>query len=176
MAWTHDPQCPVCQELESVDHALYSRRFHSLILDVIDKCWSPVVQGNVLHSARSLPAALSLATPLVVMLWTARAAHWSLRCAVRQHMAYPTFDAFLSTWVTLVDKVTSWEGLSQMAQAFLTFKNALILLRTSAALPTSKINVSKPKPTTPERDKKRRKMANKQCLAKKAKHVLDQLE
>ena len=63
-----------------------------------------------------------------------------------------------------------------MAQAFLTFNNALILLQTSGALPTSKVQVSKPEPTTPEREKKRRKMEHKQSLAEQAKHVLDQLE
>ena len=56
----------------------------------------------------------------------------------------------LSTWITLVGKVACWEGLSQLTQAFLAVKNALTLLQSGGALPSSKIQVSKPEPTTPE--------------------------
>ena len=75
MKGTHEPQCPICHVLETVDDALYGCRFHSLVLDVIDNRWAPIVQGNQLHTARSLPAALSLATPLGIVVWCARAVH-----------------------------------------------------------------------------------------------------
>ena len=86
---------------------------------------------------------------------------WSLsllRCAVRQNMVIPTFDSFFNTCVNLVDKVAGWEGFTHFTQPFLAFKHALILLKTGGSLPDSKIQVSKPEPTTPEKERKRRKL------------------
>ena len=154
MHWTHEPHCPICHELETIDHSPHACRFHSLILDVIDKCWPPVMQYTMAHSSRSLPVALLLATPMGIMLWAACAAHWALRCAVRQNMAVPTFDSFFNTWVNLVDKVAGWEGLAHLSQPFLSFKHALTLLKTGGSLPDSKIQISKPEPTTPEKERK----------------------
>ena len=91
-------------------------------------------------------------------------------------MAIPTFDSFFNTWVNLVDKVAGWEGLSHLTQPFLSFKNALRLLKPGGSLPASKIPVSKPEPTTPEKEQKRRKTERKQLLAVQARHALAQLE
>ena len=54
-------------------------------------------------------AVLSVATPLGIMVWIARAAHWFLRCAVRQQLALPTHLWHLSAWIKLVEQVGGWQ-------------------------------------------------------------------
>ena len=124
----HEPQCPICHSWETVEHALYVCCFHAMILDVMDQAWSPVVQGNAHHTAHTLPTSLSLATHLGVMLWTARAAHWLLWCSVHWNSSVPTFENFVKIWITFVEKIANWQGLSPLTDVFLTFKNTLVTL------------------------------------------------
>ena len=114
MSWTHEPPCPICHKFETVDHALSGCQFHALVYDALDQSWAPVTRGNKRHTVHTLPVALTLATPVGIMLWTARAAHWSLRCATCQNAAAPTFEAFIKALVTFVEKVAAWQGLSPL--------------------------------------------------------------
>mmetsp|Transcript_24458 Transcript_24458/g.38677 ORF Transcript_24458/g.38677 Transcript_24458/m.38677 type:complete len:262 (+) Transcript_24458:408-1193(+) len=173
--WTHEPQCPICHVLETVDHALSGCRFHALALNLLDQPWAPTAQGNALHTARSLPVGLSLATPIGVRLWIARASHWSLRCALRQNLSVPSFDTFLTKWITLLDLVCCWQGFSHLTDPFLSFKNKLLSFLSSGALPPTKIKVVRPEPSTPERERKRHRSDHKQQLAEGAQQVLVRL-
>ena len=110
------------------------------------------------------------------MLWTAGAAHWSLQCATRQHLALASFDAFLQRWIKLVERVSGWQGLSRRADNYLSFKNVLLQFQTSSALPVEKLAITRLEPTTPEWEKKRHRAEHKQQLAAEANLVLEQLE
>ena len=176
MNWTHEPLCPICQVLETVDHALEGCRFHPIIADLFEHIWAPMVRDNKQHSFRKLPAVLTLSTPQGIMLWTARAAHCSLRCAVRQNVALASFDAFLQRRIELVDRVSGWQGLSPRADDYLSFKNVLLQFQTTGALPVEELTITRPGPTTPEREKKRHKAEHKQKLAEAARLLLEQLE
>ena len=144
--------------------------------DAPDHSRAPVTRGNTRHSVRTLLVALTLATPLGIMLWSARAAHWSLRCATRQNAAVPTFEAFITAWVTFVEKVTAWQGVSPLTDAFLAFRNALLTLQTTGSLPARQIVPTRPELSSPEKERKHKKIARKQGLVDQASATLHHLE
>ena len=176
MSCTHEPLCPICHKLETVDHAFCGCQFHALIFDALDQSWAPVTRGNACHSVRTLAVALTLATTPGIMLWTAKVAHWSLRCATCQNAAVPTFEAFIKAWLTFVEKVTAWQGLSPLADAFLVFRNTLLTLQTTGSLPACQIVLTRPELSSPEKERKHRKIARKQELADQARTTLHWLE
>ena len=133
-----------------------------------------MVRDNKQDSFRKLPAVLTLSTPQGIMLWTARAAHSLLLCAVWQNVALASFDAFLQRWIELVDRPSGWQGLSHRVNDDLFFRNIVLQFETKGALPVEKVTITRPGPTTPEPEKKRHKEKHKPVEA--ARLLLEQLK
>ena len=152
--WTQQPNCPVCHRLETVEHAVQSCALHPLIHDPIDKCWEIPPNAQAVKSVESLPQAKSLQHPAGVMLWVARAAHWSVR-HTDLHEAVVTYDLFLDTWIKLVALVAIWEPLAKFSQAILEFYHALQALKLNGVLVHTKIQVAAPQePSRPQKKQK----------------------
>ena len=81
--WTKFPWCPICANLETVEHALSHCRFHAMAADTIDYCWGPLYVEGVRHAVRALPLKHSFSRPRRIAKWSAQAAHWSLRKQVK---------------------------------------------------------------------------------------------
>ena len=67
-------------------------------------------------------------------------------------------------------------GLSLLVDAFLAFRNALLILQTTGSLPARQIVLTRPELSSPEKERKHRKIARKQDLAYQARTTLHQLE
>mmetsp|Transcript_101824 Transcript_101824/g.175762 ORF Transcript_101824/g.175762 Transcript_101824/m.175762 type:complete len:396 (-) Transcript_101824:142-1329(-) len=152
-AWTHQPNCPICHRRETVEHATSECAFHPLIHATIEKCLElPEDSQNKKVRVTDLPVAKSLKHPSGVMLWVARAAHWSVRNSAL-HGARIAFDFFLETWIKLVSLVAVWELLAHLALAMLEFHSALIALKNNGVLVHAKIKVA-PSPGISRKQKK----------------------
>ena len=60
----------------------------------------------------------------------------------------------------MVEIVAEWCGLSSLTNAFLAFRNSLITLQTTGALPGEKVVIQQPKPFSPKENRKKHKMEN----------------
>ena len=65
--------------------------------EILHESWDKVVRKYA-DSPEPDSMALSLATLQGIMLWTTRAARWSLRCSVRKQSSQANFKTFLGIW------------------------------------------------------------------------------
>ena len=78
-SWTHDPSCPLCGSVETLDHALGGCLFHKVIFAVLKRIWEPLrIQGQQ-YECGAIPMLHSFGTPQGIAQWSALAAHWTLR-------------------------------------------------------------------------------------------------
>jgi len=127
-----------------VEQAISECAFHPLIHATIDKCWDlPSDSSGATTEVTELPVAKSLKYPVGVMLWVARAAHWSLRNTAL-HAARNTFDSFLNTWIERVSLVFMWEPIAHFALTTLEFHNALVPSKINGVSVHAKIKAAPP--------------------------------
>ena len=78
--------------------------------------YSPPPPPN--KNVRSIPMTLSFSHPLGIMVWTARAAHWTMLNSLLKG-GMPTFATFLTVWMRTRESVASWEPLSNFLAVFM---------------------------------------------------------
>ena len=138
------------------------------IFDSLEKCWEAVAHNCVQYNLRSIPVAISFLCPQGIMLWAARAAHWTLHNSTLPGDV-PTFDMFLTIWTRTVQVVASWEPLGHYSAVFLQFHSSLSHLLYHGSLISHAIAYQLDQLLVEERhEAKGRKVTRKQELASEA--------
>ena len=174
-SWTKSSKYPVCGALETLHHSLNACRFHVLIFDSLEKCWAPVTQGGVRYNVRCIPTVLSSSTPLGIMVWVARAAHWSLRNSLLRG-GQPSSEAFLTVWTKTIQVVALWEPLQRFSGVFQQFHSSLLQDDHGSLITHQIVYLPNESLLEEHKEKKRRCIARKQELAAEAPRVIKQKE
>ena len=130
--WTRHPWCPICVQIETVEHSLNHCRFHQLTRDVIQFCLGPHYQGD---TSEFLSVKSSHSAPQGVVLWVGRAAHWAVRTAAKFHRVPPHRETFLDMWARLVFSRVEWQPLQGWARVFQQVYQSICTMRQTGCLP-----------------------------------------
>ena len=83
----HNVPCPIDGQVEDVEHALCGCRFLTPAFHIAQQCMGPAILDDLTESDPQVilweQLALSLQTPLGLVLWTAIMANWNLQNAVK---------------------------------------------------------------------------------------------
>ena len=133
--WTKFPWCPMCANLETVEHALSHCSFHAMAADTIEDCWGPSYVEGFSHAVRALPLKHSFSRPQGIAKWSAQAAQWSLRNQVKNGFSAPSLELFLAQWIRVLSHLILWEPLQAFSAPLAQFHDAVATLAQSGVLP-----------------------------------------
>ena len=105
--WTKFPWCPICANLETIEHALFHCRFHAMAWDTIDYCWGPSYVEGISYAMRALPLKHSISRPQGIAK--------SLRNQAKNGLSAPSLEYFLAQWIRVLSQLILWEPLQSFS-------------------------------------------------------------
>ena len=139
----HTDKCPLCPDkVESVYHSLRYCKFFPHVYVCLSRAF-----GLPTDTWRTGPFH-EFKQPHQILLWTARKAHWHIRCRASFH-GNPTLPDFVSHWATAVTSLIEWQPFDEHQNTFSVFLRALRKYDGTCSIPHLGLGRGKRHPDVP---------------------------